>query len=159
MNFKTPIAQSGVDVRVSSLRLPRSLVPQHHGTAAVLPRGNDALEASVLDRMIFDLHGQALVAGDVARPLRDCPALQDAIPAQPKVVVQMRGRMLLNAEGKSLRSCFWRKLRLSAQPLSGSRASTGSAPTACLSRWPLFRQLFDAAAAFFGVDAFDAALV
>src|SRR5260370_18699091 len=89
-------AQSSVHVRMSGLRLPRSLVPDHNRPAAVLPLRNDALKTAILHRMIFHLHREPFVAGKVARPLRNRPALQYTIPPKPKIVVQMRSRMLLN---------------------------------------------------------------
>ena len=48
-------------IRVTSLRLPRALVPHHHRPAAILPLWNDPLKAAILHRMIFHLHGQPLV--------------------------------------------------------------------------------------------------
>src|SRR5215471_11209731 len=49
------------------LRLVRAAVPQHHRSAAVLPLGNRALEAVVLHRVIFDLHGESLHRRVIAR--------------------------------------------------------------------------------------------
>src|SRR5271168_3083357 len=39
------VAQTCIDVRVGSLRLPCDFVPEHDGAAAVLALGDDALEA------------------------------------------------------------------------------------------------------------------
>src|ERR1035441_5419867 len=91
-------AQAGVNVGVGGLRLPRALVPDHHGAAAVLALGDDAFEAAVLHGVVFDLHGEALVGDDVAGALGDGPGFEHAVPAQSEVVVQMRSGMLLDYE-------------------------------------------------------------
>ena len=89
-------AQPRVHIRMSELRLPRSLVPDHHRPAAVLPLRNNAFKPAIVNRMIFDLHRESFVAGKITRPLRNRPALQHTIPPKPKIVVQVRSRLLLN---------------------------------------------------------------
>ena len=95
--FELAVAQAFIHIRD---RLPRALVPDHHGTAAVLAFRDGSLEAAVLDRVVLDLDGEALVGDDVARPLSDRPAFEHAAPAKAKVVVEARGGVLLNDEGK-----------------------------------------------------------
>src|SRR5689334_426527 len=56
--------------------------------------------------MVFDLDSQPFIPREVARALRHSPALQNSIPPQPEVIVQVRSRMLLHAEGKSRLLCF-----------------------------------------------------
>ena len=94
--------QRRVHVRADRLRLPRSLVPHHDGAAAILALGNDAFEPAVFHGMVFHLHGEPLVCHDVARALGDGPALEHAVPSQPKIVVKMRGGVLLNNKRKRL---------------------------------------------------------
>ena len=94
------VAQAGVDVGVGGLRLPGALVPEHDGAAAVLALGDDAFEAAVLHGVVFDLDGEALVRDDVAGALGDGPGLEDAVPAEAEVVVEVRGGVLLDAEGE-----------------------------------------------------------
>ncbi len=77
-------------------RFPGAAIPQQHRSSAVLPLRNDALELAVLERMILDVHRQALVGRIQAGALRDRPALQDAFELEPEVVVQTRRRMLLD---------------------------------------------------------------
>jgi hypothetical protein len=74
-------------VRIAD-RLPRATVPQEDGSTAVLALGDDALEVTVLERMILDVHRQALVGRIQARALRDSPALQDPFELEPKVIVK-----------------------------------------------------------------------
>src|SRR5262249_40112055 len=85
---------------VAELRIelgrPRALVPDHHRAAAVGALRNDSLEAAVLDRMVLDMHREALLARDQARPLGHCPALQDAVELEAEVVVQPPRRVFLN---------------------------------------------------------------
>ena len=52
--------------------------------------------------MVFDLDGETLVGDDVAGAFGNGPALEDSIPAEPEVVMQACGCVLLNDEGKSL---------------------------------------------------------
>src|SRR5882757_5889804 len=87
---------------MTGLRLPCPLVPNHHRPAAVLPLRNDAFKTAVLNRMIFYLYSESFIGGNVARPLRNGPALQHAIPPKPKIVVQVRSRMLLNDKQQRL---------------------------------------------------------
>src|SRR6202000_2644624 len=92
-----------------SLRLPSPLVPHHHRPAAVLPFWNNALKAAIVDRMIFYLHCKPFVPGEITRPFGNGPTLQHPIPAESKIVVQMRRRVLLDHKGKKL---FLGKIRL-----------------------------------------------
>src|SRR6266446_1684581 len=77
---------------------PCSAVPQQYRTGAVLLRGNDAFEGSVLDRMVFDVHRQALVGRVEAGPLGNGPAQQHTIELEPEIVVEMTGGVFLDDE-------------------------------------------------------------
>src|SRR5207247_7009893 len=57
-----------------------------------------ALEGAVLERMILDVHGEALVGGIEAGTLGHRPALEDAFELEPEVVVQPARRVLLDDE-------------------------------------------------------------
>ena len=87
--------------RAGRLGLPRAAVPEHDGAAAVLALGDDAFEAAVLERVVLDLHREALVRRVEARPLGHGPALQDAVELQAEVVVQAAGGVLLDDEATS----------------------------------------------------------
>src|SRR5262249_49147620 len=63
---------------------------------------DDALEGVVLDRMVLDPHGEPLLARYQARAARHRPALHHAGELEPQVVVQARGRVLLDHEGIAL---------------------------------------------------------
>jgi hypothetical protein len=95
MSFRQPL------VRISE-RLPGPAIPNHHCAAAVLSLWNRAFEFVVFDRMIFDLHRQPLFARHQAWPARNRPALHHAIELKAKVIMQPRGRVLLNDESMSL---------------------------------------------------------
>ncbi len=92
------------DVLVAGLRVPGALVPDHDGAAAVLAFGDDALEAAVLHGVVFDLHGEAAVAGVVAGAFGDGPGFEHAVPAEAEVVVQVRGGVFLDDEGEGVRA-------------------------------------------------------
>jgi hypothetical protein len=77
---------------------PGAPIPEENRAAPVLSLGDDALEASVLERVILGLHGEALVGRIEARPLRDCPAREDAADLQTEVVVKASRIVLLDHE-------------------------------------------------------------
>ena len=94
-------AEAGVDVFAAELGPPAALVPDHDGAAAVLALGDDAFEAAVLDGVVFDLDGEAALLRVIAGALGDGPALEDAAPGETEVVVEVRGFVLLDDEGKA----------------------------------------------------------
>src|SRR5439155_18826125 len=55
---------------------PAALVPQHHGSAAVFAFGDGALESAVIERVVLDMHREALFIGIEAWSLRHGPALE-----------------------------------------------------------------------------------
>ena len=85
-------------VRIA-LRLPGSTVPQQNRAAAILARGNGALEIAVAKRMVLDLNREALLTLDQARALGHRPALQGAVELKTEIVVEARGIVLLHDEG------------------------------------------------------------
>src|SRR5690606_9773958 len=85
------VGRSGIAVG-----LPDAAVPDDHIARAVLPGRNAALEAAVVQWMVFHMHGQALVAGIQARTLGHCPALQGAVQLPWEVVAQAPGSVLLD---------------------------------------------------------------
>ena len=78
---------------------PAPAIPDHHRAAAVLALRDRAFESVVLDRMIFDVHGEPLFAGHQARTARHRPALHHAIEFEAQIVMQPRGRMFLDHKG------------------------------------------------------------
>jgi len=79
-------------------RLPCAVVPDDHLAGAVLSLRDRPFEARVVDRMVLDLHGHALVVRVEAGSLRYRPALQRAVELEAKVVVQASRRVLLDDE-------------------------------------------------------------
>src|SRR4029077_13654978 len=77
---------------------PLPAIPQQHVAGAVLARRDRALEAAVVERMVLDVHREALLGRIEARALRHGPALQHAIHLQTKVVVQAAGGVTLDDE-------------------------------------------------------------
>ena len=75
-------------------RRPDALVPDHHGPAAVLALGDDALELVVVHRVGLGLHREPLHGGVGRRALRDRPREHHPAVLQPEVVVE-RGRAVL----------------------------------------------------------------
>src|SRR5262249_24228805 len=79
------------------LRRPRSAIPQHDDARAV-PLRDDPLELAVIERMIFDVHGQPFGLGIKRRPFRHGPREKHAFVLEAEVVMELRGEMLLDAE-------------------------------------------------------------
>ena len=71
-------------------------IPQHDAARAVVPLGNDALEASVLDGMVLDHHGQPFFRRIERRALGNRPGFERAPYFQAQIVVQMAGVMALD---------------------------------------------------------------
>src|SRR5262249_11989346 len=79
-------------------RFPGAAVPQDDRAGAVLALRDGAFEAAIVQRMILDMHGQPLFAGNEAGPARDRPAFQDAVHLQAEIVMQPGGVVLLDDE-------------------------------------------------------------
>jgi len=60
-------------------RLVAPAIPKHDRAAAILALGNRALEAVVLDGMVFDFHGEPAHRRVVTRPFWHRPALHHAV--------------------------------------------------------------------------------
>src|SRR5260370_15649190 len=87
-------------VDVGHLRRPPAAVPNHYRASAILALRDYALEAAIFHRMILHLHGQPLHRRVEGWPVRDGPGEQDALPLEAKIVVEMRGLVLLNDVGE-----------------------------------------------------------
>src|SRR6478609_3339483 len=79
-----------------AIGLPGAAIPNHHCAAPVFAGWDAALEAAVLERMIFGLDGQALHARVERRALGDSPAEQYAVQLQAEVVMQVARVVLLD---------------------------------------------------------------
>src|SRR5262249_39285237 len=66
--------------------------------STVLALRDDPFEASIFERMIFDLHRQSLVRGVEIGPLGNGPALQDTVELEAEVVMEGRRIVLLDDE-------------------------------------------------------------
>jgi hypothetical protein len=96
-------AEAGIDVFAAKLGPPAALVPDHDGAAAVLAFGDDALESTVFEGMIFDFYGEAALGRVIAGALGAGPGFEDAIPAEAEVVVEVGGCVLLDDEREAAR--------------------------------------------------------
>src|SRR5271167_3187658 len=76
-------------------------VPHDYLAGAIVALGNDALEISVLDRMVLDHHGEPLVGGIERRSLRHRPRAQHALHLETEVVMEPGGRVLLHDKHSS----------------------------------------------------------
>ena len=77
-------------------RFPRPLVPKHNGAAAILPLRNGPFEGAVVEGMILDMDGKALVFGIEAWSFGDRPAFEDAVQLKPEIIMKARRCVLLN---------------------------------------------------------------
>ena len=69
-------------------------------------RGDHAFEIAVIERMIFDLDGQALDPGVEARAFRHRPALEHAIHLQAKIVMEPPCGVFLHDEAERMSRLF-----------------------------------------------------
>ena len=93
--------------------------------AAVLALRDDALERAVLERVVLDVHRQALARrGSRLGPLGTAQLLQHAVELEAEVVVQPRRVVLLDDEARRRRARPARPPR--ARACARSRASSGT---------------------------------
>ena len=62
-------------------------VPQLDGAAAVLALGDRALEVAIIQRMVFDFHGQALVMRIERRALGHGPGFEYPVEFEAEIIV------------------------------------------------------------------------
>src|SRR5208337_4610144 len=101
---------------------PKAAIPDHDRAPAIFALGNDPFEIAVIDRVILNLNGEALLTRIEAWAFCDCPAFIDAAEFQPEIVMKLPGSVLLDDE---------------AQPLTGLRHN-GSAWLRRFRKIPLF---------------------
>src|SRR5581483_302107 len=111
-------------------------IPDLDRTGAVLPLRDLALERGVLERMVLDVDGEALLARLERDPLWHCPARERAGALEPEVVVETPGVVSLDDEdrlaGGPLRAeRLGSRLRVALAPVLGElrhlRSFTGRA--------------------------------
>ena len=95
MEIESQVAALKIAFGISK-RLPCALVPEHDGPAAILALRDGTLERPVVEGMIFNMNREAFVFRVEAWALCHCPAFQNAIEFEPKIVMQARCGMLLN---------------------------------------------------------------
>src|SRR5580765_4426319 len=84
--------------RLGLQELEAAGVPHDRRAGAIVPLGNEPLEVGVLDGMVFDVHGEALLVGTHRRALGHGPALQHAVDLEPQIVVEPARRVLVDDE-------------------------------------------------------------
>src|SRR4051812_29473699 len=96
-------------------------VPEQHASGTIIPCWDGAFKVAILNRMILNMHGQALLFGIQSRAFGHGPGLQHAAHFQPQIVVQAGSAMSLNAKAVSLffELCRRRLWRLGKAPFAG----------------------------------------
>ena len=96
---RSPIRSNGEPAVALSLdERVRPTIPHLDRARAVLPGGDHALEGTVGERVVLDVHREVAGAGIERDPLRHGPAAQDALLLEPEVVVQSPRSMALHHE-------------------------------------------------------------
>lgn len=90
-------------LRVWIKRHPSAAIPQQHGPGAILALGNDTLELAVLERVVLDMDGKALLSWVEARPSRYRPTLEHAVHLQAKIIMQAPRSVLLHDKAQRCR--------------------------------------------------------
>src|ERR1700704_1563292 len=88
---------SGRSGRICGVRSP---IPEHDASSAVLTLWDRPLECVVVDRVVFDLHCQALHRRIEAGALGHGPALHHSIELESQIEMEITCRMLLDDEPK-----------------------------------------------------------
>src|SRR5262249_13884084 len=92
--------------------MPRSTIPDQHGAAAIFPLRDGSLESVVFNRVVLDVDGETLFAGDQAWPARDRPALHHAVQLHAQIVMQpTRGMFLYDVAASLAAARFPARLR------------------------------------------------
>ena len=88
-------------------RFPGAAVPGLHGAGAIMSVGDGALEVGIVQRVVLDMNGDALVGGVQGGPFANGPAPEHVVVLQPEVPVQTgaAGLMLLHHEYRGLLAC------------------------------------------------------
>ena len=98
-------------------------VPDDDRAGAVVAWRDHALEVGVLDRVVLDVDGQALLFRAHRRPLRHRPALEHPVHLEAQVVVEAPRRVLLDDEQSAARPGGARRTAPACAP---GRASSGT---------------------------------
>ncbi len=96
------------------MELVLSVVPDFDPTCTVPTLRDRSLEAAVLKRVVLDLNCEAFDVGLRRRPLRNGPALEDALHLQAEVEVMPRRPMLMNHELRQAKQQLSVRLMVSA---------------------------------------------
>ncbi|MNH07305.1 hypothetical protein D3C79_666960 [compost metagenome] len=88
----------GIGLARIAFGFPDAAIPDDHIACTVMAFGDMAFEVGVVQRVVLHVHGQAAHLGVQRRPFGDGPAFQRAIEFQAKVVMQVAGIVLLDAE-------------------------------------------------------------
>jgi hypothetical protein len=134
--LEVELAPGEAALRVA-LGLPGAAVPDLDRAGAVLAGRDAALEAPVLERVVLDVHRQALLAHFHGRALRHRPRHEHTAQLEPEVVVQAARGVLLHdeAQGRALLPApalgLGRQLEVALAPVGverhgGLRAVSGS---------------------------------
>ena len=75
---------------------PGALVPDHDRAAAVLALRDHAFEVGVIDRVVFDLHGERFHRRVETGAFRNGPAFERAVVFEAEVVMEAAGGVLLD---------------------------------------------------------------
>ncbi len=79
-------------------RQPVAAIPDDDRAGAVLRLRNLAFERRIFERMVLGPYREPAIFWIVARLLRHCPALENAVVLEPEVVVQTRRVVPLDDE-------------------------------------------------------------
>jgi hypothetical protein len=77
---------------------PAAAVPDDDAASTVFALGDAPLELGIVERVVLDMHREALVVGREARAPGDGPALQDTVELEAQVVMQPARGMLVHDE-------------------------------------------------------------
>ena len=83
-----------------AFRHPEATVPQHDRAAAVFLLRDRSFEITIIERVILNLDGEALITRIERRPARHGPGFEHPVDFEAKVIVQTRRVVLLDDEAR-----------------------------------------------------------
>ena len=138
-----PDGESSVSLLLEEL--VRAAIPDLDGAGAVLACGDDALEVTVLERVVLDVYGEMPLALAQRDAFWDGPARESAVPLKPEVVMEAAGVVSLDHEARLALPWVLAAERLGRLPSAAlalvlveahlwivSRDATRSLPTRCM---------------------------
>ena len=96
----------GVPLSRIALRLPDATVPEHDRPSSILSLWDYSLKTTIFYRMVLHMYRKPLFGRLEARTFRHCPALENPVKFQAKVIMKMACSVFLDYIKIARRTCL-----------------------------------------------------